>query len=101
MFFFMEILQEVVYMQQPPRFVAKGGSHKVCLLKKSIYKLKQSPRVWFEKLRNTLVDFGFIRCGLDYSVFVKHLKRGCLILMVYVDDMVISGSDIVGIQQTR
>jgi len=42
-------LQEEVYMEQPPSYVAQGET-KVCRLKKTIYELKQNPRAWFEKL---------------------------------------------------
>ena len=40
-------LQEEVYMEQPLAFVAHGEIGKVCLLRKSLYGLKQSPRAWF------------------------------------------------------
>lgn len=55
-------LQEVVYMQQSPGFVAEEESNKVCLLRKSIYGLKQSPHAWFNKLSTILLDNGFARC---------------------------------------
>lgn len=93
-------LQEVVYMQQPHEVVAEGEPTKVCQLRKSIYGLKQSPCAWFEKFSTILLDFGFVRCLLDYGVFVKRSKKGCIIL-VYVDDIVISGSDEHGIQATK
>lgn len=71
-------------MQQPPRFVAKGESQKVCKLQKSIYSLKQSPKAWFEKSSPTLLDFGFIRCVTDYLVFVKKTSKGCVLLIMHV-----------------
>lgn len=77
-------------MPQPPWFVVEGEIAKVCHLYKSIYGFKQSPRARFEKFSAILIEFGFVRCVSDYSVFVK-TPRGCVILIVYVDDMVISG----------
>lgn len=47
------------------------------------------------------MDFGFVRCVLDYSVFIKKTVKGCVIQIVYVDDIVVSGSDTCGIQDTK
>lgn len=88
-------------MQQPPGYVPEGETHKVCLLKKSIYSLKQSPRAWFDKFSSLLIEFGFKRTISDYSMFVKNSPAGCVILIVYVDDIVISGSDLPGIVETK
>lgn len=90
-----------VFMEQPPGFVAVEESDQVCILKKSIYGLKHSPRVWFDKFSNLLLRVGFTRTVSDHSVFVKHNSLGCIILMVYVDDIIISGSDGAGIQATK
>jgi len=50
--------QEEVYMEQPPDYVAQGET-KVCRLKKAIYGLKQSPKVWFEKFSLTISGIDF------------------------------------------
>ena len=50
--------QEEVYMEQPPGFVAQGEIRKVCRLQKSLYGLKQSPRVWFGKFSQVVEEFG-------------------------------------------
>ena len=47
-------LDEQVFMEQPPGYVAQGESSEVCLLKKAIYGLKQSPRAWFHKFSQLL-----------------------------------------------
>ncbi|KAK8921170.1 hypothetical protein KSP39_PZI019934 [Platanthera zijinensis] len=57
-------LHETVYMRQPPGFETTGESH-VCLLKKSIYGLKQSPRAWFDKFSKVVQDMGFTRSSAD------------------------------------
>lgn len=69
-------------MQQPLGYGADGENKKVCLLRISIYGLKQSPRAWFDKFSNLLIQFGFIRTISDYSVFVKSSSAGCVILIV-------------------
>jgi transposase InsO family protein len=89
-------LTETVYMTQPPGFESKGEC--VCHLKKSIYGLKQSPRAWFDKFSKTVVSHGMTRSQADHSVFFKKTRTGIVILVVYVDDIVITGSDKEGIQ---
>jgi hypothetical protein len=70
----------------------------VCHLKKSIYGLKQSPRAWFDKFSKAVVSHGMTRNQADHSVFFKKTRTGIVILVVYVDDIVITGSDKEGIQ---
>ena len=62
-------LKGEVYMEQQPRFVARGESGKVCRLQKAIYGLKQSPRAWFGKFSEVVLKFGLRHCHSDYSVF--------------------------------
>ena len=76
-------------MEQPPGFVAQGESNVVCKLKKSIYGLKQSPRVWYDKLSGVLLSLKFKRYQADHSVFVKQTLLGAIILVIYVDDIIL------------
>lgn len=94
-------LVEEVYMEQPPGFVAQGEAGKVCRLKKSLYGLKQSPRAWFGRFSNVIIEFGMQRSVCDHSVFFKHTNVGCILLVVYVDDIVITGSDAGGIEALK
>ena len=94
-------LSEEVYMEQPPGFVAQGESSMVCKLKKSLYGLKQSSRAWFGRFSEVVVDFGLQRCGVDHSVFYRHSSAGRILLVVYVDDIVITGDDSKGIQELK
>ena len=61
-------LEEQVYMEQPPEYVAQGKSSMVCLLKKTIYGLKQSPRAWFHKFSTMWLAYGFVSTVLDPTV---------------------------------
>ena len=70
----------------------------MCHLKKSIYGLKQSPHSWFDKFSKAVVSYGITRSQADHFVFFKKTRTGIVILVVYVDDIVITGSDKEGIQ---
>ncbi|KAJ1700890.1 hypothetical protein LUZ63_000669 [Rhynchospora breviuscula] len=85
-------LQETVYMYQPPGFVDSFHSSHVCLLKKAIYGLKQSPRAWFHTLSSALLEFGFHGSKFDPSLFISHCNGHTLIILVYVDDIIVTGS---------
>ena len=89
-------------MEQPPGFVAQRESGLVCKLRRSLYGLKQSPRTWFSRFSLVVQEFGMIRSAADHSVFYHHSSIGkCIYLIVYVDDIVITGSDQDGIQKLK
>lgn len=85
-------LTEIVYMRQPAGFVDKSKPDHVCLLHKSLYGLKQSPRAWFDKFSGFLLEFGF-KCSIkDPSLFVYSKGKDVIMLLLYVDDMLITGN---------
>ena len=87
-------LNEEIYMEQPPGFVTQGESSLVCKLRRSLYGLKQSPRAWFGKFSQVVQNFGMKRSEADHSVFYCNTSHGkCVYLVVYVDDIVITGND--------
>jgi hypothetical protein len=65
----------------------------VCRLKKSIYGLKQAPRAWYAKMDNFLIDTGFSRCHSDPNVYTKKVGNHLIILVLYVDDLILTSSD--------
>ena len=76
-------LEEEVYMEQPPGFVAQGeSSNMVCRLHRSLYGLKQSPRAWFGRFSAVVQQFGMVRSEADHSVFYRHSVQGCIYLIV-------------------
>ena len=89
-----------VLMKQSLRYVAQG-ENKVCMLKKAIYRHKQSPRAWFKKLSRVVTDGGFHKCTVDHSVFYRKTSGGCVVLVVYVDDILLTRSDAVAISDTK
>jgi len=94
-------LHEEVYMEQPPGFVAQGEYGKVCHLHRSLYGLKQSPRAWFGKFSQAVEKFGMTKSKFDHSVFYKQSDADIILLIVYVDDIVITGSDITGVSSLK
>nr|XP_009780762.1 PREDICTED: uncharacterized protein LOC104229761 [Nicotiana sylvestris] len=76
-------LDEEVYMEQPPGFVAQGEfSGCVCRLRRSLYGLKQSPQAWFGKFNTIIQEFDMTRSEADHSVFYRHSAPN---LCIYLD----------------
>ena len=94
-------LQEEIYMEQPEGFIATGNERKVCRLVKSLYGLKQAPKQWHEKFDKAVLSSGFKINECDKCVYVKSTKDGYVILCLYVDDMLIVGSNRKMIQSTK
>ena len=88
-------LHEEVYMMMPEGL--PNPHNKVCRLKKSIYGLKQASREWFAKLLQELKFQNFTQSKNDYSLFIKRVGSNITIAAVYVDDIIITGTDLVEI----
>ncbi|MDV3143325.1 MAG: reverse transcriptase domain-containing protein, partial [Sweet potato little leaf phytoplasma] len=90
-------LFEEVYMDLPlgyePKVIDSTEKRLVCRLNKSIYGLKQASRQWFAKFSDTLITLGFTQSKADYSLFVKGTGNNFLALLVYVDDVIITGAN--------
>jgi Reverse transcriptase (RNA-dependent DNA polymerase) len=91
--FLHEELQEDIYMAQPPGFQDPNYPTHVCHLHKVIYGLKQSPRMWYHKLKQTLLAIGFITSSSNPSLFVFWHDSTVAFLLVYVDDIVLTGNN--------
>lgn len=94
-------LMEEVYMRIPKGYDENIPESHVCRLKKAIYGLKQSPRAWYSKLHNALTSQSFTKSEADSSLFTKHSEHGITILLIYVDDIIITGSDLSGINDIK
>ncbi|MCO5568999.1 hypothetical protein L7F22_022704 [Adiantum nelumboides] len=82
---------EEVYVTQPRGFVKKGQEDKVCKCHKALYGLKQSPRAWYEKADTHLVKRGFRNSPTESTLYVKREGDVLLIVVLYVDDLLITG----------
>ena len=83
------VLEDDVYMAQPEGCLVEGSEHLVCHLKKSLYGLRQSGRVWNTCLDNYLMQYGLKRASADPCIYYSGEKG--IIVGVYVDDLLIIG----------
>jgi hypothetical protein len=85
-------LQETVYMSQPPGFVHPMYPDAVCLLKKALYGLKQAPCAWYHRFSSRLLELGFYGSKSDNSLFIYKSDSVTIFALVYVDDIILTGS---------
>jgi hypothetical protein len=85
-------LQEEIYMEQPPGYV-ENDSSLVYYLKKSLYGLKKAPRACYAKMDNFLINIRFSRFHSDPNLYTKTVGSHLIILIAYVDDLILTGSD--------
>ncbi|KAI0493266.1 hypothetical protein KFK09_027542 [Dendrobium nobile] len=93
-------LHDKVYMKQPRGFEDAQHSQYVCKLHKSIYGLKQSPRLWFHKLTQSLLQIGFVFSKADPSLLLHTQADARVFVLIYVDDILITGNNKLQIQIT-
>jgi hypothetical protein len=89
-------LTEEVYMHPPPGY--HHPPHKVCRLRWALYGLKQAPRAWFAKFSSVVAQQGFVSSSYDLALFLRTTNNGTILILLYVDDMIITGDDISGIR---
>ncbi|GJZ48691.1 putative ribonuclease H-like domain-containing protein [Tanacetum coccineum] len=82
------IIEEEVYVCQPPGFEDPDFPDKVYKVEKALYGLHQAPRAWYETLSTYLLDNGFQRGKIDKTLFIKRYKGDILLVQVYVDDII-------------
>jgi hypothetical protein len=78
-------------MEQSLGYVDRIHPNLVCRLKNALYGLKQTPRAWLDKIGQYLVTSGFQTSNAKFSLYVKKTDHGIVIIVIYVDDLIITG----------
>jgi hypothetical protein len=82
-------LSEDIYMEQPYGFM--HDSSLVYRIKKSLYGLKQASRAWYAKMESYMLSQNFVHCKSDPNVYMLRMTDSLLLLVLYVDDLLITG----------
>ena len=76
-------------------------SNKVCHLQRAVYSPKHAPQAWFAKFSFTISRLGYMASHYDSALFLHRTDKGTILLLLYVDDMIITGDDLNGIQELK
>jgi hypothetical protein len=86
------VLEEEVYMKQPPGFESSATPNYICRLDKALYGLKQAPRSWYSRLSSKLYTLGFLPSKADTSLFLYNKSGLTVYILIYVDDIIVTSS---------
>lgn len=92
-------IKDDVYISIPKGFKERQGS--IFKLRKSLYGLKNSPKNWNEKFHKTMVSLSFQRSESEYCLYVKSTENCKLFVLIYVDDLLIAGTDTGEVQHIK
>ncbi|KAM7469310.1 hypothetical protein LguiA_007493 [Lonicera macranthoides] len=92
-------LNEEVYMKPPTGYTHSPSQ--VCKLRHALYGLKHAPRAWFAKFSSTIGKFSFISSNSNPGLFIRQTDSGITLLLLYVNDMIITENDYVGISDLK
>jgi hypothetical protein len=86
------VIQEEVYVRQPPGFENPKHPHRVYKLLKALYGLKQAPQAWYVRLKTFLLELGYVMGSVDKTLFTLKHVTDFLLVQIYVDDIIFGGS---------
>ena len=85
--FLNNVIEEEVFIEQPPGFETHDRKTHVCQLKKALYGLKQAPRAWYIRIDDFLMSLSFTKSKADSNLYYKVEDDEIMILLLYVDDL--------------
>jgi Reverse transcriptase (RNA-dependent DNA polymerase) len=87
------VLEENIYIKQPPGYIKVGEENKVLKLKKTLYELKQAPRAWNIRIDTYFKENGFKKCPYEHALYAKKNGGNVLFVALYVDDLIFMGNN--------
>jgi hypothetical protein len=90
--FLNSVIQEEVYVRQSLGFKNLKYPNKVYKLSKALYGLKQAPRAWYARLKTFFLDHGYVMGSVDKTLFTLKHGNDFLLVQIYMDDIIFSGS---------
>ncbi|CAI7915430.1 unnamed protein product [Closterium sp. NIES-54] len=89
--FLYAIVDAIIYVEQPHAFEEEG--YAICLLQKSLYGIKQAPRLWQQHFHGILIELGFQQLPHDQGMYRLESRGHFILLVAYVDDLLYTGDD--------
>jgi hypothetical protein len=86
------VIQEELYVRQPPGFENPKYPNRVYKLLKALYELKQAPQTWYASLKTFLLDHGYVMSSVDKTLLTLKHDNDFLLVQIYVDDIIFGGS---------
>jgi hypothetical protein len=87
------VIEEEVYIEQPLGFEVEDRKSHVCILKKSLYALKQARRAWYGRIDSFLMTLGYTKSKADSNLYFKIMNNEPVILLLYVDGLLLTGEE--------
>jgi hypothetical protein len=94
-------LRQTVYMKQPLGYVRPDSEHLVCKLNKALYGLKQAGHEWYTRIDKFLHKTFLKQSFQDGNLYYQKQNGKTVVLVLYVDDLFITGNGISGINQFK
>jgi hypothetical protein len=86
------VMQEEVYVRQPPGFESPKYPYRVYKISKTLYELKQAPWAWYARFKMFLPEHGYVLGSVDKILFTLNHGTNFLLVQIYVDDIIFGGS---------
>jgi hypothetical protein len=86
------VIQEEVYVRQPPGFMNPKYPNRVYKLSKALYGVMQVPRAWYVKLKTFLLEHRYVMGSVYKTLFTLNHGTNFLLIQTYMDDIIFGAS---------